>query len=135
MEEKDIVKLSRIHEEPTKEKIEEVKSYLEKLQKYQNKIYIERKPQLYSYVSKLPDSIIIEIVSKIEKMEDKKKEVYIGVKEKCSVEELENALRAEIQNRKNNNIQKTSFEPSLEFEEYEIKNSPDFSEIIEIKKK
>ena len=105
------------------------------LKNFEKEIYIERKPQLSSYISKLPDSKIIEILSEIEKIEDKKTEVYIGVKEKCSVEELENALRAEIQNRKNNNIQKISFEPSLEFEEYEIKNSPDFSEIIEIKKK
>ena len=67
--------------------------------------------------------------------ENKKTEIYIGIKEKCTVDELEKALKAEIQNRKENDIHKTTSYSALEFLEHEIKTSSDSSEIIEIKRK
>ena len=96
---------------------------MEEQTSYIKEIYIERKPNLSIFVSSLTNQKIIEILSEIEKIEDKKSEIYIGIKEKCKVEELEKALTSEIQNRKENNVQKTSFDSLLEFEEYEIKHS------------
>ena len=98
-------------------------------------IYNERKANLSSFVSSLTDDKIKEILDSMKKIEDKKTKINIGIKEKCSLEELEKNLNYEIQKRKDNNIKKTSFEPLFEFEEYDIKNLSDSLDISEIKKK
>ena len=135
MEEKDFIKLSRIHEEPKKEKTKEVISSLKKLTAYSEKIYIENQSDLHSIVSKIPDEFLKSQLYYLEKIEHKQKEINIGVGIKCSCEEYEKALKTEIHNRKKNNIQITSFDPLLEFDEYEIKTSLDHSQISEIKRK
>ena len=105
------------------------------MEKLLKQIYKERKPQLSSYVSELPNIKINILLSELEKTENKKTEIYIGIKEKCTVDELEKALKAEIQNRKDNDIHKTTSYSALEFLEHEIKKPSDSSEIIEIKRK
>lgn len=133
MGEKDIIKLSRIHEEPTKEKLEEAISSLEKFTSYQKKFYMENQSDLNSIVSKIPDRDIKFMLYYLEKEENKPKEIHIGLGVKCSYEEYEKALKAEMEDRKKKNIKIT--DPLFEFEEYEMKTSPDSSEIKEIKKK